>query len=215
VNKSLRIVVVAPDLDLMEPDDDDAKNQVERSRSLRIGLLENGFNLVASLPADVFLTERIAQLQPDMIIVDAESDARDALEHVVMATRDARRPIVMFTNDDDTRHVKDAVAAGVSAYIVAGLSPERIRPILDVALARFQHEQALLQALASTKTERDELSAELRDRKVIDRAKGLLMQRQGLSEEDAFRKMRKTAMDKSLKLAEVAQRMLDVVDLLG
>ncbi len=215
MNKSLRIVVVAPDLDLMEPDDDDAKNQVERSRSLRIGLLENGFNLVASLPADVFLTERIAQLQPDMIIVDAESDARDALEHVVMATRDARRPIVMFTNDDDTRHVKDAVAAGVSAYIVAGLSPERIRPILDVALARFQHEQALLQALASTKTERDELSAELRDRKVIDRAKGLLMQRQGLSEEDAFRKMRKTAMDKSLKLAEVAQRMLDVVDLLG
>lgn len=215
MNKSLRIVVVAPDLDLVEPDDDYAKNQAERSRSLRIGLLENGFNLVASLPADVFLTERIAQLQPDMIIVDAESDARDALEHVVMATRDARRPIVMFTNDDDTRHVKDAVAAGVSAYIVAGLSPERIRPILDVALARFQHEQALLQTLASTQNERDELSAELRDRKVIDRAKGLLMQRQGLTEEDAFRKMRKTAMDKSLKLAEVAQRMLDVVDLLG
>ena len=215
MNKSLRIVVVAPDLDLVEPDDDYAKNQAERSRSLRIGLLENGFNLVASLPADVFLTERIAQLHPDMIIVDAESDARDALEHVVMATRDARRPIVMFTNDDDTRHVKDAVAAGVSAYIVAGLSPERIRPILDVALARFQHEQALLQTLASTQNERDELSAELRDRKVIDRAKGLLMQRQGLTEEDAFRKMRKTAMDKSLKLAEVAQRMLDVVDLLG
>ena len=215
MNKALRIVVVAPELDLLEPDDDYARSQAERSRSLRIGLLESGFNLVASLPADVFLTERIAQLQPDMIIVDAESDARDALEHVVMATRDERRPIVMFTNDDDTRHVKDAVAAGVSAYIVAGLSPERIRPILDVALARFQHEQALLKTLASTKTERDELSAELRDRKVIDRAKGLLMQRQGLSEEDAFRKMRKTAMDKSLKLAEVAQRMLDVADLLG
>ncbi|MDO9144030.1 ANTAR domain-containing response regulator [Rhodoferax sp.] len=215
MNPSLRIVVVAPDLDIADPQDDQAIRQVDRSRSLRIGLLENSFNLIATLPADVFLTERLAQLQPDLIIVDAESDARDALEHVVMATRDERRPIVMFTNDDDTRHVKQAVAAGVSAYIVAGLSPERIRPILDVALARFEHEQALLQTLASTQNERDELSAELKDRKLIDRAKGLLMQRQGLSEEEAFRKMRKTAMDKGLKLADVAQRMLDVADLLG
>ncbi|WPC65430.1 ANTAR domain-containing protein [Rhodoferax ferrireducens] len=215
MNPSLRIVVVAPDLDVANPEDEQALRQAERSRNLRIGLLENGFNLVATLPADVFLTERIAQLQPDLIIVDAESDARDSLEHVVMATRDERRPIVMFTNDDDTRHVKDAVAAGVSAYIVAGLSPERIRPILDVALARFQHEQALLQTLASTQSERDELSAELKDRKVIDRAKGLLMQRQGLSEEEAFKKMRKTAMDKGLKLADVAQRMLDVANLLA
>ena len=215
MNPRLRIVVVAPDLDIADPEDEQAVRQADRSRSLRIGLLENGFNLVASLPADVFLSERIAQLQPDLIIVDAESDARDALEHVVMATRDERRPIVMFTNDDDTRHVKDAVAAGVSAYIVAGLSPERIRPILDVALARFEHEQALLQTLANTQSERDELSAELKDRKLIDRAKGLLMQRQNLSEDEAFKKMRKTAMDKGLKLADVAQRMLDVADLLG
>jgi len=215
MNPRLRIVVVAPDLDIADPEDEQAVRQADRSRSLRIGLLENGFNLIASLPADVFLSERIAQLQPDLIIVDAESDARDALEHVVMATRDERRPIVMFTNDDDTRHVKDAVAAGVSAYIVAGLSPERIRPILDVALARFEHEQALLQTLANTQSERDELSAELKDRKLIDRAKGLLMQRQNLSEDEAFKKMRKTAMDKGLKLADVAQRMLDVADLLG
>lgn len=215
MNPSLRILVVAPDLDIADPEDAQAVRQADRSRSLRIGLLENGFNLIASLPADVFLSERIAQLQPDLIIVDAESDARDALEHVVMATRDERRPIVMFTNDDDTRHVKDAVAAGVSAYIVAGLSAERIRPILDVALARFEHEQSLLQTLASTQSERDELSAELKDRKLIDRAKGLLMQRQNLSEDEAFRKMRKTAMDKGLKLADVAQRMLDVADLLG
>jgi response regulator NasT len=215
MNPALRIVVVAPDLDIADQEDEQAVRQADRSRSLRIGLLENGFNLIASLPADVFLSERIAQLQPDLIIVDAESDARDALEHVVMATRDERRPIVMFTNDDDTRHVKDAVAAGVSAYIVAGLSAERIRPILDVALARFEHEQALLQTLASTQNERDELSAELKDRKLIDRAKGLLLQRQGLSEDEAFRKMRKTAMDKGLKLSDVAQRMLDVADLLG
>ena len=218
---SLRIVVVAPDL-AIDQDDEHAVSQAQRSRSLRIGLLENGFNLVAVLPADTFLRERIAQLQPDMIIVDAESEARDALEHVVMATRDERRPIVMFTNDNDTSNVKAAVAAGVSAYIVAGLSSERIRPILDVAMARFEHEQALRTELANTRTELEEQNlqlaartAELRDRKIIDRAKGMLMQRQNLTEQAAFEKLRKTAMDKSLKLVDVAQRMLDVAELLG
>jgi two-component system, response regulator / RNA-binding antiterminator len=206
--QKLRIVVVAPDS--LTPDTADARavQQAERSRQLRIGLLENGYNLIAVLPADNFLEQRLAQLQPDMIIVDAESDARDALEHVVVATQGARRPIVLFTNDGDTAHVKDAVAAGVSAYIVAGLAPERIRPILEVAMARFEHEQGLRQALAEAKTE-------LQERKVIDRAKGLLMQRQNLSEEAAYAKLRKTAMDKGLKLAEVAQRMLDVADLLA
>ncbi|GAC1532270.1 MAG: ANTAR domain-containing protein [Ramlibacter sp.] len=203
----MRIVVVAPDLVIDDPADDHARDLAERSRSLRIGLLENGLNLVATLPADVFLAERIAQLQPDMIIVDAESDARDALEHVVVATRDERRPIVLFTNDDDTSLVRDAVAAGVSAYIVAGLAIERIRPILDVAMARFQHEQALRQELA-------EARSELQGRKIIDRAKTVLMQRQGLTEPQAYQKLRKTAMDKGLKVAEVAQRILDVADLL-
>ena len=205
---ALRIVVVAPDLAIADPDDEHAATQAERSRALRIGLLENNFNLIATLPADVFLSERLAQLQPDMIIVDAESEARDALEHVVMATRAARRPIVMFTNDEDTTHVKDAVAAGVSAYIVAGLAPQRIRPILDVAMARFQHVQALRAELADLKNE-------VQDRKTIDRAKGVLMQRQGLSEQAAYEKLRKTAMDKGLKLGEVARRMLEMVDLLG
>ena len=121
--EALRIVVVAPDLNVLDPDDTHALQQAERSRSLRIGLLENGFNLVAVLPADTFLPERLAQLHVDLIIVDADSDARDALEHVVVATRDARRPIVMFTNDNNSNHVRAAVAAGVSAYVVAGLSP--------------------------------------------------------------------------------------------
>jgi response regulator NasT len=208
MNDALRIVVVAPDLAISDPADEHAVQQAARSRMLRIGLLEANFNLVATLPADVFLSERLAQLQPDLIIVDAESEARDALEHVVMATRDARRPIVLFTNDADTTHVKDAVAVGVCAYIVAGLAPQRIRPILDVAMARFAHEQALRAELADARTE-------LHDRKTIDRAKGLLMQRQGLSEQAAYQKLRKTAMDKGLKLGEVARRMLDLADLLG
>ncbi|MGY8560580.1 ANTAR domain-containing response regulator [Paracidovorax citrulli] len=208
MNESLRIVVVAPDLSTSGEEDEHAQEQAERSRALRIGLLENGFNLVATLPADVFLSECIAQLQPDMVIVDAESAARDALEHVVMATREAPRPIVLFTNDEDTSHVRDAVAAGVTAYIVAGLAPQRIRPILDVAMARFQHEQALKAELADAR-------GALQDRKTIDRAKGLLMQRHGLTEQAAYDKLRKLAMDKGLKLAEVAQRMLDAFELLG
>ena len=207
-SQSLRLVVIAPDLVESGAGDERARALAERSRQLRIGLLENGYNIVAVLPADTFLDERLAQLQPDMIILDAESEARDSLEHVVMATRDARRPIVLFTNDNDTTHVKDAVAAGVSAYIVAGLSPDRIRPILEVAMARFEHEQGLRLELANARTE-------LQDRKVIDRAKGLLMQRQGLSEKLAYEKLRKAAMDKGLRLGEVAQRMLDVADLLG
>ncbi|MGA8513590.1 MAG: ANTAR domain-containing protein, partial [Burkholderiaceae bacterium] len=199
---------VAPESLTPDADDASAVQQADRSRQLRIGLLENGYNLVAVLPADSFLEQRLAQLHPDMIIVDAESDARDALEHVVVATHGARRPIVMFTNDGDTSHVKDAVAAGVSAYIVAGLAPERIRPILDVAMARFEHEQGL-------RREIQEAKGELQERKVIDRAKGLLMARQNLSEQAAYDKLRKTAMDKGLKLADVAQRMLDVADLLA
>ncbi|OGA99646.1 MAG: response regulator [Burkholderiales bacterium RIFCSPHIGHO2_12_FULL_61_11] len=205
---SLRLVVVAPDLASSDAPDETELALIERSRQLRIGLLADGFNLVATLPADTFLRERLAQLQPDMIIVDAESDARDALDHVVMATRDERRPIVLFTNDEDTGHVKDAVAAGVCAYIVAGLAPERIRPILEVAMARFEHEQGLRRELADAKTE-------LQERKVIDRAKGLLMQRQGLSEQAAYKRLRKAAMDRGLRLGEVAQRMLDASELLG
>jgi two-component system, response regulator / RNA-binding antiterminator len=206
--QQLRLIVVAPITLTPDSTDEHAALEAVRSRALRIGLLESGYNLIAVLPADNFLEQRIAQLQPDMIIVDAESDARDALEHVVIATRDERRPIVLFTEDNDTTHVKDAVAAGVNAYIVAGLAPERIRPILDVAMARFEHEQGLRQELQTAKTE-------LQERKIIDRAKGLLMQRQGLTEQEAYEKLRKTAMDKGLKLADVAQRMLDVADLLG
>ncbi|WP_374352555.1 ANTAR domain-containing response regulator [Limnohabitans sp.] len=205
--EALRIVVIISDPALAEGDEH-AQAQAERSRLLRIGLLEAGYNLVATLPADPFLTERLAQLQADLVIVDAESDARDALEHVVMATRDERRPIVMFTSDEDTSHVHEAVAAGVTAYIVDGLAPERIRPILTVAIARFRHQEALLAELDSAR-------GELQERKLIDRAKGLLMQRQGLSEPEAYAKLRKAAMNKGVKLVDIARQMIDMAELLG
>jgi response regulator NasT len=206
--RNLRIVVVNTVIHAGDEDDEALQAQAERARVLRIGLLEAGYDIIASLPPDMYLPERIAQLQPDMIIVDAESDARDVLEHIVIATRDERRPIVMFTESEDTESMEAAVAAGVSAYIVAGLQGERIKPVLQVALARFKREQKLLEELSDTKSK-------LAERKIIERAKGLLMERQRFTEEQAFQKLRSMAMSKNLKLSEVAQRIIDVEDLLG
>jgi len=206
--KKLRIVVVSSVVDAGDERDAAMAQQVRRGNALRIGLLESGYDLVASLPADLYLPERIAQLQPDLIIIDAESDARDVLEHIVIASRDERRPIVMFTDDDKTSSINAAMEAGVSAYIVAGLQAERIKPVLNVALARFRQEQKLLAELSETRHK-------LAERKVIDRAKGLLMSSQRLTEDQAYQKLRSMAMNKNLKLAEIAQRILDVEDLLG
>ncbi|MDY7577928.1 ANTAR domain-containing protein [Herbaspirillum sp. RTI4] len=204
---SLRIVVVNSIIEADQEDDEQLSAQAVRGRALRIGLLEAGYDIVASLPADIFLPERIAQLQPDMIIVDAESDARDVLEHIVIATRDERRPIVLFTEDEKRSSMEAAMAAGVSAYIVAGLQTARVKPVLEVAMARFNQEQKLLTELSDTRLK-------LADRKIIDRAKGLLMARQNLSEEQAYQKLRQLAMNKNIKLADVAQRIVDVEDLL-
>ena len=206
--ETLRIVVVAPDSLVTDVDDPVADSEVQRSRWLRIGLLESGYNIVAVLPADVFLPERLAQIGPDMIIVDAESQARDTLEHVVMATREARRPIVLFTDDNDMTHMPDAIAAGVTAYVMAGLAPDRVKPVLDVALARIQHEESIRLELAAARSE-------LSGRKAIARATGILMCSQGISENEAYGRLRKTAMDKGLKLGDVAQRVVDVADLLS
>jgi two-component system, response regulator / RNA-binding antiterminator len=203
-----RIVIVAPDTLAPEPGDEQAAFEADRSRSLRIGLLQSGYNIVAVLPVDTFLPERLAQIQPDMIVVDAESQARDTLEHVVMATRDARRPIVLFTDDNDTSHVRAAIAAGVTAYVVAGLAPERVRPVLEIALARFEHEEQMRRDLADARNQ-------LADRKLLDRAKGLMMQRHQIGEPEAYMRLRKAAMDKGLRITEVAQRIVDAADLLG
>lgn len=204
--RSLRIVIVNTLAD--GEADDMALERDSRARALRIGLLEAGYNIVAVFPADMHLPDRIAQLQPDMVIIDAESDARDVLEHVVMATHDAPRPIVLFTEDQDRSSMEAAMAAGVSAYIVAGLSSARVKPVLDVALARFHADQKLRNELSDTKLK-------LAERKTVERAKGLLMERQGISEDEAYGRLRRMAMDKNLKLSELAQRLIDAADLLG
>jgi response regulator NasT len=205
--QSLRIIVINT-LSQEGDQDERALVQDERGRALRIGLLQAGYNIIAVLPADLHLAERVAQLQPDMIIVDAESDARDVLEHVVFATRDAPRPIVLFTEDHDKSNMEAAMNAGVSAYVVAGLQSARVKPVLDVALARFRADQRLRAELSDTRLK-------LAERKTIERAKGLLMERHKISEQEAYQKLRRLAMDKNLKLAELAQRILDVADLLG
>lgn len=203
-SKQLKILVVNS---LVAPEgaDQAALDQAERARALRIGLLEGGYNILAVLPPSAEIEDQITQLQPDVIIVDAQSDA--VLRQVVSATADARRPIVCFTEDDDKTKMHAAIEAGVSAYVVAGLSADRVKAVLDVALARFEVDQKLRHELSETKVK-------LAERKVIERAKGLLMERHHCSEDEAYRKLRRLAMDKNLKLSEVAQRMLDVADLL-
>lgn len=205
---SLRIVVVNTVIQSEDELHEDSQAQLARSRALRIGLLQAGYNIIAVIPGDIYMSERITQLQPDMIIIDAESDSRDVLEHMVMLTRDAPRPIVLFTEDGSQTNMAAAMEAGVSAYVVAGLQSERIKPVLDVAMARFNADQKLRSELSDTK-------AKLQERKTIERAKGLLMERHHLSENEAYQKMRKQAMEKNLKLVDLAQRMLDVADLLG
>ncbi|MGV8894103.1 MAG: ANTAR domain-containing response regulator [Burkholderiaceae bacterium] len=204
----LRIVVVNTVWSLEGSDDVAEHAHAARSRALRIGLLQAGYNIVATIPGDFYLQERIAQLQPDIIIIDAESDARDVLEQIVIATRDAPRPIALFTEDASEAHMMVAMEAGVTAYVVAGLQAARIKPVLDVAMARFNSDQKLRVELSDTK-------AKLAERKTIDRAKGLLMERHKLTEEDAYQKLRRLAMDKNLKVVDIAQRILDVADLLG
>jgi response regulator NasT len=202
--KHLKIVVINS-LVVPEGADQATQRQAERARALRIGLLEAGYNILAALPPDADLHEQITRLQPDVIIVDEQSDA--ALRKVVAATADARRPIICFTDDNDKEKMHAAIEAGVSAYVVAGLSAERVKAVLDVAMTRFEVEQKLRHELLETKSR-------LAERKVIERAKGLLMERHQCSEDEAYRKLRRLAMDKNLKLSELAQRILDVAGLL-
>jgi two-component system, response regulator / RNA-binding antiterminator len=204
----LRLAVITLSAHVPDLADQDGWDEALRLRDLVHGLQVGGFHIVGVLGADAHLPDRLAALAPDVLIVDAESGARDAIEHVVWATRDAPRPIVLFTEEHDPAHMREAVAAGVVAYVVAGLAPERVRPVIDVAIARFEHEQGLRGELARAK-------GQLAERAVVDRAKALLMQRHGLTEPQAYARLRSTAMNKSLSIHEISRRLLDLADLLG
>ena len=195
-SKPFKIVAVNS---LVAPEGADAaaQEQAERARALRIGLLESGYNILAALPPDADLAEQMARLQPDVIIVDAQSDA--ALKKLVAATADERRPIVCFTEDNDKVKMHAAIEAGVFAYVVAGLSAERVIAVLDVAIAHFEVDQKLRhEQLAETKLK-------LAERKVIERAKGLLMEHHHCTEYDVYCKLRRLAMDKNLNYVPVME----------
>jgi response regulator NasT len=202
----LRLAVITLSAHVPDLADQDGWAEALRLRDLVHGLRVGGCQIVGVLGADARLPDKLVALAPDVLIVDAESGARDAIEHVVWATRDAPRPIVLFTEEHDPAHMREAVASGVVAYVVAGLAPERVRPIIDVAIARFEHEQGLRGELARAK-------GQLAERVVVDRAKTLLMQRHGLPEPQAYARLRKTAMNQGLTIHEVARRLLDLADL--
>lgn len=182
-------------------------SEPERSRNLRGALTLAGYQVVAELRESIDLPDAVQGLKPHIVIVATDSPDRDTLEHISLTTRNAPRPVVMFTQDGASETIRAAVKAGVSAYVVDGLSPERIRPILEVACARFEAHQALAQRLADTERQ-------LAERKVVERAKGLLMQRRGLSEEEAYRELRRLAMQTGRRLGEVAETLLAAAHLL-
>jgi response regulator NasT len=184
---------------------DDSQKEVSL---LKDGLQSAGYDVVTAPAAALGLPAHVASLKPDVIIIGTESPTRDVLEHVSVMTARDPRPIVLFTDDGAHATIQAALKAGVSAYVVAGIQAERLQPILDVAVARFAQEQALRDELREAQTK-------LADRKVIERAKGFLMEQKSVSEEEAYRLLRKLAMDRNVKLLDVAQQVIDVAKLLS
>ena len=176
--------------------------------SLRDELARLGCEVVGVVDAAVELAREVETRSPDAIIINSESPQRDTLEHIAAMSQAAPRPIVMFTDDPDTGVMQRAIRAGVSSYVVSGLQPERLMPIMQVAIARFEAEAGLRAELAATREQ-------LADRKRIEKAKGILMSERKLTEDDAFALLRKMAMDRKLRLGEIADRIIAARDLLG
>jgi response regulator NasT len=161
---------------------------------------------VVSEPAG--LARRIKQINPDVVLIDVSDPSRDMLEELTLASDPMSRPVAMFVDKDSEGLAKAAIEAGVSAYVVDGLSANRLRPVLDAAIARFNMFGRLRKELEQTKRA-------LEERKVIDRAKGLLMKARALDEEAAYALLRRTAMDQGRKVADVAQALVTAADLLS
>jgi response regulator NasT len=188
--------------------DELAEDLEERAAILREGLARAGHEVVASLSSPLELLRAVEQLRPDVIVIDTESPTRDVLEHLVIVSQSSPRPIVMFASDSGGEAIREAVRAGVSAYIVDGLDAGRVNTIVEVACARFDELQRI-------KVELADANLKLSERKLVERAKGLLMQSRGLSEDEAYHALRKLAMSKKLRLGDVAQQVLDAAELLG
>jgi response regulator NasT len=177
-----------------------------RAAILEDGLRESGHVQVIRLEDTQHLLARIYAIDPDVILIDLENPSRDVLEQMFQVSRAVRRPVAMFVDQSDSASIEAAVDAGVSAYIVGGLRKERIKNILDLCISRFN-------AFARLQDELDRTKSALEERKVIDRAKGILMTAKNLSEESAYALLRKTAMNENKKIAEVAQSVITAAEL--
>lgn len=178
-----------------------------RASIIEVGLREAGYDRVTVVDDMNGLARRIEEINPDVIVIDLENPNRDMLESIFQISRAVKRPIAMFVDKSDEDSIVAAVEAGVSAYIVDGLKKERVKPILEMAVSRFNAFSRLQRELADAKSA-------LEERKIVDRAKGILMKMRGLSEEEAFALLRQTAMNEKKKIAEIAQSVVTAAGLL-
>ena len=186
---------------MLVDDRPDRRDQLDRVLS------EVDCTLVGCISRNDDLLSAVERCNPDVILIDVEAPGRDTLESLASVQTSMPRPMVMFTQDDDNRTIRRAVRAGVSAYVVDGLQTARVRPIIDAAVARFEYFERL-------GLELEKVRRQLNDRKIIDKAKGIIMMRRGLTEEQAYRAMRKLAMDTNRRLADVARNIIDAADIL-
>jgi response regulator NasT len=177
-----------------------------RAAILKDGLREAGHTQVMHIQETANLLAKIYSVDPDVILIDLESPSRDILEQMFQMSRAVKRPVAMFVDHSDTASIEASVDAGVSAYVVDGLRKERVKHILDMCISRFN-------AFARLQNELDRTRSALEERKIIDRAKGILMKAKNLSEDDAYALLRRTAMNENKKIAEVAQSVLTAAEI--
>lgn len=176
-----------------------------RAAILEQGLREAGVTRVTIIPETSRLLARLVELEPDVIVIDLESPSRDALEQMFLVSRLVQKPVAMFVDQSDAETMRAAIEAGVSAYIVDGLRGERVKSIVDMAIIRFG-------AYSKLQNELDKAKTELAERKLVDRAKRLLMANLDLSENDAYARLRRSAMDGNKRIGEVAQTIIDMME---
>jgi response regulator NasT len=179
-----------------------------RVGQIRGELVRQGHQVVGVVESPLAVHDSVLRLAPDVVIVDSESPSRHTLEHLAAISATSPRPVVVFSEDAAQAPMQQALRAGVSAYVVAGLQTERLVSVLQVAIARFEQDQALRQQLAAAQ---DALSA----RKQVERAKGILMRTRGIGEDEAYRQLRRLAMDRGLRLEQVARQIIAAADLLA
>ncbi len=178
-----------------------------RSAILEDGLRDAGYATVVRIGDHANLLERIYAIDPDVILIGLENPSRDVLEQMFQVSRAVRRPVGMFVDQTDAASIEAAIDAGVSAYVVDGLRKERVRPILETTISRFN-------AFARLRSELEQARSQLEERKIVDRAKGVLMRSKNIGEEQAYALLRTVAMNEKKKISEIAQAVVTAAELL-